>query len=140
MKLISVFLGLLMVSITATSSKNAGESITGSWQVIRAQYGNEPMSDVTDLTVIKTFTNTRWSCAFFNKKTKIFDGAGGGTYTLKGDEYLETIEYFSWDADAVGQMVKFKLTIEKGMLHQKGMLNYKGNPNYVIDEWYKKID
>lgn len=140
MKLIPVFLGLITILLIASSSKNAENSIKGSLQVVRAQYGDGQMSDVTDLTAIKTITDKRWSVAYFNKDTKVFDGAGGGTYTLKGDEYLETVEYFSWDTGAVGQTAKFTLTIENGMLHQKGVVKYKGNPNYVIDEWSKKID
>lgn len=140
MKLIPVFFGLLAMFITASSSKHAGESIKGSWQVVRAQYGDEPMSEIKELTIIKTFTNTRWSGAWYNLTAKAFDGACGGTYTLKGDEYLETIEYYSWDANAIGQVAKFKLTVENGMLHQKGTISYKGNPNYIIEEWFKRID
>ena len=29
--------------------KHAGESIKGSWQVVRAQYGDEPMSEIPEL-------------------------------------------------------------------------------------------
>lgn len=148
MKQVAFILSVVAIGVTLTAIGNrssdsmADSKLTGSWQIVKAQYGSGPMKTLGegDLTTIKLFTATRWSVAFYNEKTKVFDGAGGGTYKLNGDQYLETIEYFSWHSDAVGQTTKFTLTLENGMLHQFGKMEYKGDKNYVIDEWYKKIE
>lgn len=115
--------------------------IKGSWKLVRAQYGSGEMKDLTpDEQVYKMFTGTRWSGAFYSTKKKKFDGAGGGTYVLKGDQYLETLEYYSWDPEAVGKKFTFTMKMENGLLHQKGTIEYKGNPKYVIDEWFERVD
>ncbi|MEJ0055556.1 MAG: hypothetical protein WDN75_07815 [Bacteroidota bacterium] len=120
----------------------ATPEIHGTWKIIKAQYGNEPLRDYTKETdlVYKTFTTTRWTGVFYNLAKKTFAGSGGGTYTLKENQYRETVEYYSWDPEAVGKTFVFTMTLEKGLLHQKGFIEYKGNPEYVIDEWYTRID
>lgn len=149
MKKIAYFLSLAVIAIALTAIARrtaepsiASPNIIGSWKAVKTQYGDQPMKTrgENDFTVVKIFTATRWSGAFFNPKTKEFDGACGGTYELNGDEYLETIEYYSWDAASVGTKGKFTLKMENGMLHQFGKFEYKGNKEYVVDEWYKKID
>jgi hypothetical protein len=138
-----IAIGITLTAIANKPTENvAAPTIVGSWKAVKTQYGKEPMKTrgEDDFTVIKTFTGTRWTGAFFNQKTREFDGAGGGTYKLKGERYEETIEYFSWDKEAVGQTVIFTLKMENGMLHQYGILEYKGDKNYVVDEWYTKID
>lgn len=115
-------------------------SVKGSWQVVRAQYGNEQMHEIKEQMIIKSFTGTRWSAAYYNKSNGAFDGAGGGTYRLSGNKYFETLEYFSWDSGAIGKTFEFSLTIENGMLHQTGVIEYLDDKNYKVDEWYKRID
>lgn len=116
-------------------------SIKGAWRVVRAQYGDGPMREQgKDELTYKMFTGTRWSGAFYNKVTKKFDGAGGGTYTIKGDQYVEKVEYYSWDSDVVGKTFAFTLIMENGLLHQKGTMEYKDNSNYIINEWFERVD
>jgi uncharacterized protein (DUF2147 family) len=126
----------LLVSSIPTESPN----IAGTWQAVRAQYGNDPMQEIKDKTILKTFTGTRWSAAWYSRDKKVFEGAGGGTYLLKGNQYTETVEYYSWDAPTVGKTFTFTMSIENGMLHQSGFIEYRDNKRYIIDEWYKKID
>jgi len=128
-----------LLSASAPIRDETPNSINGAWQIVRAQYGTGPVEEANQ-SIIKIFTKTRWSASFFNKEKKTFDGAGGGTYTLKGSQYTETIEYFSWDAEAVGQVATFTLTMENGLLHQKGVIQYKGDPGYLINEWYKRLE
>jgi hypothetical protein len=149
MKKITYLLSVVIAGIALTTMLAASESTTlsiadvkGSWKVVKARYGNEPEKTYgdNDMSIIKTFTGSRWSCAFFEKTKKEFDGAGGGTYKLSGDSYVETIEYYSWDKASVGSTATFTLKMENGMLHQYGTFVYKDNPKYIIDEWYKLID
>lgn len=136
----TVVLFVASACLIAFSTLKDDKGVNGSWQVVKAQYGNEPMHDIKELMIIKSFTGTRWSAAYYNKSTGAFDGAGGGTYRLTGKKYFETLEYFSWDSTAIGKTFEFSLTIENGMLHQTGVIEYLDNKNYVVDEWYKRID
>jgi uncharacterized protein (DUF2147 family) len=136
--LVAVAVLLLTAFAPAT---NSDTQIKGAWKLVRAQYGNDPMKDrsADDLTH-KLFTGTRWSAAFYNKATKKLDGTGGGTYKITGDQYSETVEYFSWDPAVEGKTFTLTMTIENGMLHQKGTIEYNGNSKYSIDEWYVRVD
>lgn len=141
MKKIFILMAIACLLTAATSKKNSDTPIKGAWKLLRAQYGNDPMEDLgPDELTHKLFTGTRWSTAFYNKTTQKIGGTGGGTYTIKGDQYIETVEYYSWDSETVGKTFTFTLTIENGLLHQKGFMEYKDNPKYIIDEWYKRID
>lgn len=142
MKKVFSLTAIAMLLIAASPQKKATDiKIIGAWQIVRSQYGDSPMGDQKPgESVIKMFTGTRWSGTFYNTITKKFDGTGGGTYAQKGDQYQETLEYFSWDSTAVGKTFTFTLRIENGMLHQRGTIEYKGNPKYLIDEWYKRVD
>jgi hypothetical protein len=131
----------IIVAASGTKTPSPAE-VKGSWKVVKAQYGNDPMKTYgeSDRSIIKTFSGSRWSCAYFDKTKKVFEGAGGGTYKLSGISYVETIEYYSWDPASVGTTATFTLEMENGMLHQYGTFVYKDNPKYIIDEWYKRID
>lgn len=141
MKKIVILLAIACLLTAASSKTNSDTPVKGAWKLVRAQYGNDPMEDLgPDELTHKLFTGTRWSTAYYNKATKKISGTGGGTYKIKGDQYVETVEYFSWDPAAEGTTGTFTMTLEKGMLHQKGTFVYQGNSNYIVDEWYVRVD
>ncbi len=139
-----VVAGIALMTILAASDPitSSVAEVKGSWKVVKARYGNDPEKTYSDndMSIIKTFTGTRWSVAYFEKEKKTFEGAGGGSYKLSGETYVETIDYYSWDAANVGTTGTFSLKMENGMLHQYGTFVYKDNPKYIVDEWYKRID
>jgi hypothetical protein len=57
---------------------------------------------------------TRW---FRDKDT--LDGYGGGTYTLEGNNYTESIEYHSRKV-AIGEIIPFEVEVRNDTLIQKG--------------------
>lgn len=139
-------LAVICIVLTAVSYRSddspAASKITGSWRLVKGKYGKGEMKEYSEKgeTAVKVFSGSRWSIAFFNYEKKTYDGAGGGTYKLEGEKYIETIEYFSWDLTSVGQTGVFTMKIENGMLHQYGTFEYNGDKAYVVDEWYQKID
>lgn len=139
-----VIAGIALMTILAAYGPPtpSAADVKGSWKVVKARYGSDPEKTygASDMSIIKTFTGTRWTVAYFEKGTKVFSGAGGGSYTLSGESYVETIDYYSWDEANVGTTATFSLKMENGMLHQYGTIAYKDNPKYIIDEWYKRID
>jgi len=141
MKKIIILLAIACLLSAASSKTNSDTPVKGAWKAIRIQYGNEPMVTLKENEIShKLFTGTRWSAVSFDKDTKKITGTAGGTYTLKGSDYTETVEYYSWDSEVVGKTFKFTMTIENSMLHQKGFMEWKGDPNYIIDEFYSRVD
>lgn len=125
----------------ATTVKSTEPSIQGTWKMVSFQYDRDPVEKLKENQMtFKTFTRTRWSSASFDKITNKIAGNCGGTYTLQGNQYRETVEYYSWGNEVIGKTFTFTIEIEKGMLHQKGFMEWKGNSNYLIDEWYVRVD
>lgn len=142
MKRIACLMGVAIVLLAASAPEmNSDSAIKGAWKLVRAQYGNDPMEDLgPGESTHKLLTGTRWSATHYNSSTKKISGTCGGTYQIKGNQYVETVEYYSWDPAVEGTTGTFTMTIENGMLHQKGTFVYQGNPNYIVDEWYKRVD
>lgn len=140
-KITYLVLAAILVVAAAPLKTPADIQLKGAWKAIRSQYGKEPMVTLTENEIShKLFTGTRWSGVSFDKSTHKITGTAGGTYTIKGSEYTETVEYYSWDSEVVGKTFKFTMTIENGMLHQKGFMEWKGDPKYLIDEYYNRVD
>ena len=70
-------------------------------------------------------------------------GAGAGTYTLVGNTYTETIEFFG-DPTYVGLSLPFTVKVEGDKLYQSGkfpvMEGGKKVKEVLIEEVYKRIE
>ena len=116
--------------------------IKGSWRLVKSQYGNDPAKtdyEKENIMFIKMWTGTRWSAVSYFKDNKI-GISDGGHYTISGDQYVETVDYFSSDATVVGKTFRFTLKMENGLLHQFGYMEYKDNPKSLVDEWFRRVD
>lgn len=133
---------IAMMSLAVASREiPVDTAIKGTWRTISYQYGKEQkVTNKENEMTYKMFTGSRWSSNSFDKKTKQIGGIGGGAYTINGDQYQETVEYYSWDSSVCGKKFTFTMTIENGMLHQSGFMEWKGDPKYLIDEWYVRVD
>ena len=79
----------------------------------------------TGTSQIKFIGDKHWTAIRVDPKTKKFSYTLGGTYTIKGDEYIETVEFGSEDvAEMIGQKLTFKLKLDGDKLTQIGV----GNP------------
>jgi hypothetical protein len=82
---------------------------------------NQPPAPGTRL---KFFTGKHWTVTASDEAGKVVYHHGG-TYTLDGDEYAETIKYATENAsDLVGKTNKFKIKVEGDKYTQIGV----GNP------------
>lgn len=102
--------------------------IEGTWRLVTGtlvDQGDTTVTDYTqDLSMIKIINDSHF--AFLNHdlnkgrdSTAMFV-AGGGTYTLEGDQYTEQLEYCSareWE----GNSFHFTVTIEGDTLTQRGV-------------------
>lgn len=115
--------------------------LAGVWEVTKATYGDETQTaEETASRVLKIFTPKHWYGIFYDKLTGTFKGVGFGTYKLKGDQYYETLNAYSWDQSAVGETYHFTMTIAPTTLIQKGKINSDKYKNYTIREEFKKVD
>lgn len=103
--------------------KHAG--LEGVWFMHEGYWGGKNRfgeGKYRDFEVIKIFSYPMVVYAYYNPKTRQFDGAGGATYQFDGKTLTETNEFWSWQADdsRKGQVEKFKVALENGRFVQQG--------------------
>jgi hypothetical protein len=75
--------------------------------------------------MLKFLTGKHWCVTQANPDTNVVQHHHGGTYTLKGDEYVETVQYANEStAQIIKSVNRFKVTVEGDTLTQIGI----GNP------------
>jgi hypothetical protein len=73
---------------------------------------------------LKSFTGKHWTITHYDEAGKV-TLHHGGTYTIDGDEYTETVKYANeTTAELIGQSFKFKIKLEGDKYTQTGI----GNP------------
>ena len=80
---------------------------------------------------IKLLTGSRFQWAAINPQTKQFMGTGGGTYRMDGDQYTETIDFFSRDNSRVGRSLTFTAKITGSDWQHTGKSSTGGPVNEV---------
>jgi hypothetical protein len=125
------FFVLMMVSACnkpAVETSTASLPIEGSWQLISGtliEKGDTTFTDYTkNLSMIKILNQSHFAFMSHDLKqgkdsTATFS-AGGGRYTLNGDQYTEYLEYCNareWE----GHTFQFTVTIENDTLTQRGV-------------------
>jgi len=102
-----------------TEPSKLHDDLIGAWMLAES-----PIGQVTGGRFLKFFGRKHWATSQFDK-----DGSvtyhHGGTYTLDGDEYMETVEFATGQtAQLVGQKFRFKVNVEGDTYTQTGV----GNP------------
>ena len=145
---------LLMVTIgscdnvkNVTEQKENGNPLEGTWKLISGTIIEKGDTIITDYTgnqsMIKIINKTHF--AFLNHDLKIRKDstsvfvAGGGVYTLEGDQYTEYLEYCSareWE----GNTFQFTITVKGDTLTQRGTEKIENlNMERLNIEKYKKV-
>lgn len=85
-----------------------GELVGAWWMSSRIVDGELQEKDMKSPRItMKVLSGTRFQWIAFNIAKKEFYATGGGTYTTKNKEYIESIEFFSRDSSRVGMDLKF---------------------------------
>jgi len=143
---------LLVTTLSACQTKKEKEEIlsmhlNGTWQLITGTTITKGVSAVTDYTknqrMHKIVNDTHF--AFLKHaintpkdSTNAFD-AGGGRYTLKGNQYTEHLDFYS-DKKWEGKTFTFTISIKKDTLTQKGLEKVEGTGiDRIIIEKYVKV-
>lgn len=80
---------------------------------------------------MKMLTGKRFQWIAYDTDTKQFYGTGGGTYTARNGNYVETILFFSRDDSRVGRELPFSFDVKEGEWHHSGQSS-SGDPMYEI--------
>ena len=88
----------------------------------------------------KLLSDNRFHWLAYNIETRNFSGTGGGSYFLDGDDYIEYIEFLSYDPGYVGDSVRFKMSLEGDTWIHQGLLGDESTVEEVIDEIWVRLD
>jgi len=133
-------------SCSNQKSNSLDDKIQGTWELLSAttiEHGKQTTTNFTnDLKMIKVINKSHFS--FLKHSTHANDSvsfdAGGGRYTIKGDEYTEYLDFYK-DKNWEGKTFYFKVSFNQDTLIQKGVEKVeKANVDRVIIEKYIKLN
>jgi hypothetical protein len=108
--------------ITAMEQSPLAQRLLGTW----VYFGTpDKVGDTSAASgQLKFFTGRHWNITQADPKTGVTIYHHGGTYTLNGDEYVETVEYANESTKKlIKQTFKFTIKIEGDTLTQTGIGN-----------------
>ncbi|WP_282136495.1 hypothetical protein [Seonamhaeicola maritimus] len=133
---------LLICLLASCGKRQSKNSLEGTWKMVYAEtLENDSLTikDLTNVEFVKIRNENHF--AFFNQQTdseNAFYG-GGGTYTLNGNNYSETLSYISVK-NLRGHVFPFQIEFSGDTLIQSGIEKVeKANINRKIIEKYIKI-
>jgi hypothetical protein len=147
LKLISLSFAIIFLLSCNVKSKNDGQSpvhLNGTWKLITGTTITKGVSTVTDYTkgqeFLKIINDTHFAFLRHDLNTKKdssnhFD-AGGGSYTLVGDQYTEHLDFYT-DQNWEGKTFKFTITVKNDTLIQRGMekVEKEGIEREIIEKY-----
>ncbi|TMP28068.1 hypothetical protein CWB99_01160 [Pseudoalteromonas rubra] len=123
---------ILTALLSGTAMANP---LLGSWEFVEGQYATESgivSAKAPELTSVKLITPTHHS--YITQSQGKFKYAGGGTYVLKGNQFIETYEYGNVST-LLGREMAFTYKVEGELWHHELYENGK----FVEREIWKKI-
>jgi hypothetical protein len=131
----------VVVSVTAACAvadePKPDNKLIGTWKAVSAKYGGTEVKRPEGFTQLKHVTPTQFMWAAYGADGKVTD-ALGGTYTLKGDEYVETPEYGVGDVldQLKGKPQVFKWKVEGNKWYHTGVLS----SGLTIEEMWERVE
>jgi hypothetical protein len=136
-----VVVAVLAAATTTRADDPKGEAkadnkVVGSWKLMSAKYDGKESTLPKGYTQLKHVTPTHFMWAVYGEDGKV-TAALGGTYTLKGDEYVETPEYGMVGFEQVkGKPQMFKWKVEGN----KGYLTGKLSTGKTVEEVWERVE
>jgi hypothetical protein len=144
MKKIAILSSLLLFMLAACKQEPVNP-VVGAWDMI---YARQVVNDSTVSTFpgtyqgsqVKMWCNNYWMfTGEFSQDTVKTDGFGGGSYTLEGIVYKETIKYHS-SKDYVGKTIRMRIVVANDTLIQVWPANETGEvdkSNYTSEKYVR---
>jgi hypothetical protein len=129
---------LLTALMGQPQSAKADNSPLGTWQLVSTKYGDA--TNFTDYPPerrrIKMITATHFTWVDYAVDTKKVGSMAGGTYTLKGNAYTETIDFAGEGMEPyAGQKQEMTISVDGDKLFQSGHLS----SGLKIEEHWRRI-
>lgn len=141
----TLFFSILFLLFLIGCGQEPENEITGAWNLI---YAKQVVNDTVKMAFpgdyqgsqVKMWSDNYWMfvCRFLNANDTL-DGFGGGSYTLDGVVYKETIVYHS-TPDYVGQIFRMRIVVENDTLVQVWPADEKGEidkSNYRSEKYVR---
>ena len=134
----------IVVTLTATviwaddpKEGSTLNKLVGTWKAVSAKYGGEEVKREEGVTHIKHVTPTQFMWAMCDKEGKV-SAALGGSYTLKGDKYVEMPEYGTGEvlAQLKGKPQEFTWKVEGNKWYHNGKLS----SGLTIEEVWERVE
>ena len=111
--------------------------LVGTWKCISAKYGGQEVNRPEGFTQLKHVTPTHFMWATFGADGKVIS-ALGGSYTLKGNDYVETPEYWVGEGldELKGKRQEFTWKVEGNKWHHNGKLS----TGLTIEEVWERVE
>lgn len=144
MKKIAILSSLLLIMLAACKQEPVNP-VVGAWDLI---YARQVVNDSVVATFpddyqgsqVKMWCNNYWMfTGEFSQDTVKTDGFGGGSYTLEGIVYKETIKYHS-SKDYVGETIRMRIVVANDTLIQVWPANETGEvdkSNYTSEKYVR---
>lgn len=115
----------------------SGNKLVGTWKRISAAYGGKESKLPAGATQLKHVTPTQFMWAAYGEDGKV-TSALGGTYKLKGDEYVETPAYGLGGllAQLRGKPQAFKWRVEGNKWYHTGKIS----TGLTIEEVWERVE
>jgi hypothetical protein len=106
------------------AEKTAQGKLVGTWRLVSAKYDGQEFKFPEGTTMIKHITPTQFMWVTYDADGKI-TRAAGGSYTLKGEEYVENPEYgLGQDFDIIkGKAQSFRCKVDGSKWQHDGKLS-----------------
>jgi hypothetical protein len=125
-------------SQSQTTSPDSGK-LLGTWRVVSAVYDDEPVKDIGKTEIwIKHITDVQFIWVRYSTDTKQVKLSQGGTYSVKGDSYIETPQYNLEHAglDSMREKEqKFTWRVDGDRFYQNGRLSN----GVKLEEVYERV-
>jgi hypothetical protein len=141
----TLIISVSLMFLLAGCSQEPANPVVGAWDLI---YAKQVVNDTTEATFpgdyqgsqVKMWCNNYWMfVGEYTLDTITDNNFGGGSYTLEGLVYKETIKYHS-SADYVGQTLRMRIIVENDTLIQVWPANETGEidkSNYTSEKYVK---
>ena len=141
----TLIISVTLLLLLAGCSQEPANPVVGAWDLI---YAKQVVNDTTTAifpgdyqgSQVKMWCNNYWMfVGEYSQDTITDNNFGGGSYTLEGLVYKETIKYHS-TADYVGQTLRMRIVVENDTLIQVWPANETGEidkSNYTSEKYVK---
>src|SRR5262245_53180175 len=132
-----IVVAVAVMAAAVRADEKTENKLVGTWKAISAKYGGQEVNRPADFMQLKHVTPTHFMWAVYGADGKVVASLGG-SYTLKGDEYVEMPEYGVGSVldQLRGKQQAFTWKVEGNKWYHNGKLS----SGLTIEEVWERIE